>query len=154
MIKFIMLILALQFLFLILLMIYRLIYSKGSIHLISVFLILLVLVLNLFFYQIYVDNIIYFFKFYFSCSLLFLMLLSTLERSVALGIIRKIYNSKINSINIHDIENYFAIKILVKKRLKNLINNKIAFSASKKIKLTANGIFICKIIMLTRIIFK
>jgi hypothetical protein len=82
------------------------------------------------------------------------MLLSTLDRSVALGIIRKIYNSKKNSIGIRNIENYFVIRILIKKRLKNLINNKIAFYNGKKIKLTNNGNFIFKIIMFARVIFK
>lgn len=154
MIKFIVLFLAVQFLFLVLLTIYRLIYSKGNIHLASILLILIVLMLNLFFYKIYIDTISYFFKFYFSSSLLFLIFLSTLERSVALGIIRKVYNSSKNSIRISNLENYFAVKILVKKRLKNLINNKIAFYSSKKIKLTTNGIFIFKIIMLAKIIFK
>ena len=154
MIKFIVLFLAVQFLFLVLLMIYRLIYSKGNIHLASILLILIVLILNLFFYEIYIDTLNYFFKFYFSSSLFFLIFLSTLERSVALGIIRKVYNSSKNSIRISNVANYFAVKILVKKRLKNLINNKIAFYSSKKIKLTANGIFIFKIIMLAKIIFK
>ena len=79
-------------------------------------------------------------------------MLSTLERSVALGIIRKIFLKKI--VTQSYLENNFNINKLIDKRLKNLNQNKMIKFKKDKIVLTSFGKIIYNIISKSIKIFK
>lgn len=132
----------LQFVFLIILSLTRLITKKISIHLQNI-LNLLILFVIIVIYQNQI-NIVLLIKFYFSNAVIFTILLSTLERSVALGLLRKIYLKK--EINIKDLEKSFNIETLIFQRLKNLQNNNLLKINNTNLYLTKSGSFLLNII--------
>ena len=91
-------------------------------------------------------------KFYFSNAIIFTILLSTLERSVALGLLRKIYLKK--EINIKDLEKSFNIETLIFQRLKNLQNNNLLKINNTNLYLTKSGSFLLNIVKYSIKIFK
>jgi hypothetical protein len=91
-------------------------------------------------------------KIYVSNCIFFSVMLSTLERSVALGIIRKIFLKKIVIQSV--LEKNFNINKLIDIRLKNLNQNKIIKFKKDKIVLTSSGKIIYNIISISIRIFK
>ena len=79
-------------------------------------------------------------------------MLSTLERSVALGMVRKIFLEKIVIQSV--LEKNFNINKLIDIRLKNLNQNKIIKFKKDKIVLTSSGKIIYNIISISIRIFK
>ena len=132
----------LQFIFLIILSLTRLLTKKISIHLQNI-LNLLILFLIIIIYQNQINTVLLI-KFYFSNAVIFTILLSTLERSVALGLLRKIYLKK--KINIKDLEKSFNIETLIFQRLKNLQNNNLLKINDTNLYLTKYGSFLLNII--------
>jgi len=132
----------LQFIFLIILSLTRLLTKKISIHLQNI-LNLLILFLIIIIYQNQINTVLLI-KFYFSNAVIFTILLSTLERSVALGLLRKIYLKK--EINIKDLEKSFNIETLIFQRLKNLQNNNLLKINDTNLYLTKYGSFLLNII--------
>tara|TARA_B100000989_G_C19517240_1_gene462272 strand:+ start:1229 stop:1678 length:450 start_codon:yes stop_codon:yes gene_type:complete len=132
----------LQFIFLIILSLTRLLTKKISIHLQNI-LNLLILFLIIIIYQNQINTVLLI-KFYFSNAVIFTILLSTLERSVALGLLRKIYLKK--EINIKDLEKSFNIETLIFQRLKNLQNNNLLKINDTNLYLTKSGSFLLNII--------
>lgn len=132
----------LQFTFLIILSLTRLLIKKINIHLQNILnlLILFVIIIN---YQNQINTVLLI-KFYFSNAIIFTILLSTLERSVALGLLRKIYLKK--EINIKDLEKSFNIETLIFQRLKNLQNNNLLKINDTNLYLTKSGSFLLNII--------
>ena len=132
----------LQFIFLIILSLTRLITKKISIHVQNI-LNLLILFVIIIIYQNQINTVLLI-KFYFSNAVIFTILLSTLERSVALGLLRKIYLKK--EINIKDLEKSFNIETLIFQRLKNLQNNNLLKINDTNLYLTKYGSFLLNII--------
>ena len=132
----------LQFIFLIILSLTRLLTKKISIHLQNI-LNLLIFFLIIIIYQNQINTVLLI-KFYFSNAVIFTILLSTLERSVALGLLRKIYLKK--KINIKDLEKSFNIETLIFQRLKNLQNNNLLKINDTNLYLTKYGSFLLNII--------
>lgn len=132
----------LQFIFLIILSLTRLLTKKISIHLQNI-LNLLILFVIIIIYQNQINTVLLI-KFYFSNAVIFTILLSTLERSVALGLLRKIYLKK--EINIKDLEKSFNIETLIFQRLKNLQNNNLLKINNTNLYLTKSGSFLLNII--------
>ncbi len=132
----------LQFVFLIILSLTRLLTKKISIHLQNI-LNLLILFVIIVIYQNQISTVLLI-KFYFSNAVIFTILLSTLERSVALGLLRKIYLKK--EINIKDLEKSFNIETLIFQRLKNLQNNNLLKINNTNLYLTKSGSFLLNII--------
>lgn len=132
----------LQFVFLIILSLTRLLTKKISIHLQNI-LNLLILFVIIIIYQNQINTVLLI-KFYFSNAVIFTILLSTLERSVALGLLRKIYLKK--EINIKDLEKSFNIETLIFQRLKNLQNNNLLKINNTNLYLTKSGSFLLNII--------
>lgn len=132
----------LQFIFLIILSLTRLITKKISIHVQNI-LNLLILFVIIIIYQNQINTVLLI-KFYFSNAVIFTILLSTLERSVALGLLRKIYLKK--EINIKDLEKSFNIETLIFQRLKNLQNNNLLKINDTNLYLTKSGSFLLNII--------
>ena len=132
----------LQFVFLIIPSLTRLLTKKISIHLQNI-LNLLILFVIIVIYQNQISTVLLI-KFYFSNAVIFTILLSTLERSVALGLLRKIYLKK--EINIKDLEKSFNIETLIFQRLKNLQNNNLLKINNTNLYLTKSGSFLLNII--------
>tara|TARA_A100001015_G_scaffold257004_1_gene299389 strand:+ start:3440 stop:3889 length:450 start_codon:yes stop_codon:yes gene_type:complete len=132
----------LQFVFLIILSLTRILTKKISIHLQNI-LNLLILFVIIIIYQNQINTVLLI-KFYFSNAVIFTILLSTLERSVALGLLRKIYLKK--EINIKDLEKSFNIETLIFQRLKNLQNNNLLKINNTNLYLTKSGSFLLNII--------
>ena len=121
----------LQFVFLIILSLTRLLTKKISIHLQNI-LNLLILFVIIIIYQNQINTVLLI-KFYFSNAVIFTILLSTLERSVALGLLRKIYLKK--EIHIKDLEKSFNIETLIFQRTNKTPSKVFREDSSKPFKL-------------------
>jgi hypothetical protein len=140
----------LQLCFLLTLSITRIFITQISIHLLN-----FVNLLILFFIILIMQNpndFKLFLKLYLSNSIIFIILLSTLERSVALGLLRKIYLNR--RLKLIDLEKSFDIKILVKMRIKNLQKNNLLRIYKSKVKLTKTGFILFNFIYFSIKIFK
>lgn len=142
-----------QILFLIILILLRIFIKRKSIHLIN-----LIMIFSIYIplYNIYASyfktyDFVSITKIYFSNSVIFLVIISTLERSVALGLIRKIFLKKI--ISKKALEKSFNINKLINKRIENLVKNNIVKTAYNKIVLTKNGKLLYSIILISKKIF-
>lgn len=142
-----------QFIFLIILIFLRIFFKRPSVHLINVSMIAIIFFPFYIFIESYTKSYdqISIIKIYFSNSMLFMVMLSTLERSVALAILRKVFLKKIISENM--LEKQFNISRLIDKRLKNLNENNIIKLSKNKISLTKSGRIIHRIIIIAEKIF-
>ena len=143
-----------QVIFLLILILLRFFFKKKSIHLISIIILTIAYypITSIYIYYSKSFDLISLTKIYVSNCIFFSVMLSTLERSVALGIIRKIFLKKI--VTQSYLENNFNINKLIDKRLKNLNQNKMIKFKKDKIVLTSFGKIIYNIISKSIKIFK
>lgn len=98
------------------------------------------------------NDIFLFLIYYLTLSIIHIIFLAVMERSVAISILQVIIKKK-NIISISELKKIVNINYLVCLRLKNLTKNNLISKNKKKIMLTKFGYFFYKLIILSKKIF-
>ena len=98
------------------------------------------------------DNFFLFIIFYLTLSIIHIIFLAVMERSVAISILQVIKNKK-NTLSISELKKIINVNYLVRLRLKNLIKNNLISKSKNEIILTKFGYIFYKLIILSKKIF-